>query len=471
MIAKMEQLGPSQVFYTLSCPNKRWPAILASILEPKFNVMDLIEEEKSQSDFETKAPAKEKLEQYQDEDELEEDNIDVVLGVHNKVGQGTHFVHEAVNNEEFDVTDISMRCHLHKDCRRTRVEEFLAKAETNKLLQQSVLDITRVFDSNMKSFRKNVLTCKNGPMKVRYYQDRTEFQARGHPHVHGMAWSNMDQLESAYKGLKSTFQKLKQRDKLKTEDIRPLQQFIDASATCTTDTKEIKQMLHKTKEEKQQCDKNCDRNPEKCSKCAEEVANIIRERVLEVNVHHHTKTCRKKGPKCRFGIPRYPSKYTMISQAMTEELKKTETETVDGINYVMNRVELYMKSLESKLKENKKENPKAEIEETLNEMMEKCFQDVFITDETEVIIIKEEEKEYKFKTSLVQEAWEQNPEYSVASINLLTPRETLRSAVYQFCLSISSYGTKVIMKRSPKDIFVNNYNPHWMLAWNGNMDI
>ena len=470
----MEQLGPCQVFYTKSCPNKRWPAILASILKRKgLHVLDPIQEVKAQNVFEKKTPVKEKLEQYQDEDELEEEDDEVVLRAHSQFGQGTHFVHEAVSIKELEDAGDKRRCQVHNNCRRTKVEEFLDKVEANKLLQQHVLDTTRVFDTNMKSFRKNILTCKSGPMKVRYYQDRTEFQARGHPHVHGMAWSDMEQLERDYKGLKVTFQKLKQRDKLTTEDIRPLQQFIDASATCTTDTQEIKHLLQQVDSEakKLKCDKKCDGNPDKCCTCAEGVANLIRERVLDVNVHHHTKTCRKKGPKCRFGIPRCPSKYTMVSQPLMEAVKKAELETVEGISFVMKRVDFHMQALETSQKKRKNENPNAEIEETLEEMLEKCFRDVSITDEAEKIIINDGEKEYKFKASLVIEAWEQNPEYLGTPINLFTPREKLRSAVYQFCLSISSYGTKAIMKRSPRDIFVNNYNPHWMLNWNGNMDI
>ena len=472
--AKMEQLGPCQVFYTMSCPNKRWPAILASILQrktPELMVLDPIEEMRAQEAFENKTKAKEKMERYQDEDEIEDDEDEVVLGVHSQFGKGKHFVHETVSSAELEDVGDDRRCHLHQNCRRTRVEEYLDKTAANKLLEQNVLDTTRIFDSNMKSFRKNILTCKNGPMKVRYYQDRTEFQARGHPHVHGMAWSDMDQLERDYKGLKVTFQKLKEREKLTAEDIRPLRQFIDASATCTTDTKEIKQMLQKTDRKKHQCGQNCNRNPENCNRCAEEVANIIRESVLEVNVHHHTKTCRKKGPKCRFGIPRCPSKYTMISQDMTGEQNKAEGETVEGVKYVINKVDFHMRFLESDLKEKQKKNPKAEIDETLDEMLEKCFQEVLISKKGDELVIQEGKKKYKFKASFVQEAWKQNPEHLETPINLLTPRDKLLSAVYQFCLSVSSNGTKVVMKREPRDIFINNYNPHWMLAWNGNMDI
>ena len=179
LIAKMEQLGPCQVFYTMSCPNKRWPEILASILQkktPRPMILNPIEEMKAEEAFEKKAKAKEKMEQYQDEDELEDEEDEVVLRKQSQFGKGTHFVHESVHSTGLEEVDEDRRCHLHKDCRRTRVEEYLDKTEANKLLEQHVLDTTRVFDSNMKSFRKNILTCKSGPMKVRYYQDRTEFQ-------------------------------------------------------------------------------------------------------------------------------------------------------------------------------------------------------------------------------------------------------------------------------------------------------
>ena len=47
----------------------------------------------------------------------------------------------------------------------------------------------------------------------------------------------------------------------------------------------------------------------------------------------------------------------------------------------------------------------------------------------------------------------------------------LRSALYHYCLSVSDYGTKLILKREVNEIFVNNYNPFWMEAWNANMDL
>ena len=39
----------------------------------------------------------------------------------------------------------------------------------------------------------------------------------------------------------------------------------------------------------------------------------IRKTVLDLQTHKCSKTCRKKGPECRFGFPRLPSKRTIIA--------------------------------------------------------------------------------------------------------------------------------------------------------------
>ena len=43
-------------------------------------------------------------------------------------------------------------------------------------------------------------------------------------------------------------------------------------------------------------------------------AERIRDSVCEVNVHHHTKTCRKYETDCRFIFPRLPSMFNIIAQ-------------------------------------------------------------------------------------------------------------------------------------------------------------
>jgi hypothetical protein len=290
-----------------------------------------------------------------------------------------------------------------------------------------------------------------------------------------MAWSNMKELEKKYKGLQTTFQKLKQRTRLNIEDITPLLQFVDATVTCTTNVNQLTRMFHTTKgdnneEEQINCRSDCD--PEKCKICAQCVAELVRQRVIDVNTHHHTRTCPKKGPGCRFGIPRPPSEFTLIAQAMPAEMRKVEKETVESLEYIMGKVKAELKTIEDDLAERKKKtNGSAEIVGTITEMLRKLFQNIRISDDEKSIVIKEDDEVYILKTELVQEAWEQNPRHDEFPINHLAPRERLQSAVYHYALSICSKGTKVVLKRELHDIFINNYNAHWMVAWDGNMDI
>ena len=43
--------------------------------------------------------------------------------------------------------------------------------------------------------------------------------------------------------------------------------------------------------------------------------------------------------------------------------------------------------------------------------------------------------------------------------------------LYYEALGVSKKGKIIILKRTVQEMWVNNYNPEWLLAWNGNMDI
>ena len=43
--------------------------------------------------------------------------------------------------------------------------------------------------------------------------------------------------------------------------------------------------------------------------------------------------------------------------------------------------------------------------------------------------------------------------------------------LYENALAVSESGYRVIHKRDVDEIFVNNYNPEWILNWNANMDL
>ena len=284
----------------------------------------------------------------------------------------------------------------------------------------------------------------------------------------------MGELDKKYPGLLKAFQKLKERQRLNNDDIIPLQKFVDATVTCTTNVAELKKIFHPIQdedyEEQEPCDGECD--PVDCITCAGKCAELVRQMVLAVNTHHHTKTCRKKGPGCRFGIPRPPSEFTIVAQAMPAEIKEVEESTVKSLEYIMGRVKTELKSIEDDLIQRQHEgNANAEIKGTLTSMLSKLFPYIQISEDQSVICIGNDDELYNLRTPLVQEAWSQNPRHLEFPINLQASKEILRSAVYHFALSVCKCGTKVVLKRDLKDIFVNNFNAHWMISWDGNMDI
>ena len=74
---------------------------------------------------------------------------------------------------------------------------------THELLRDSVYMVTMHFEERVKSFINNILMSycvdKNGnPDKppVEFYSYRVEMQARGMPHIHGVAWLKKDFLEN-----------------------------------------------------------------------------------------------------------------------------------------------------------------------------------------------------------------------------------------------------------------------------------
>ena len=78
------------------------------------------------------------------------------------------------------------------------------------------------------------------------------------------------------------------------------------------------------------------------------------ERILLVQMHYHTKSCKKHGNnKCRFGIPRFPSDFTIMTQPIPEEIAKIEEETMRSINFLKIKFETELKIIESTVVEMK----------------------------------------------------------------------------------------------------------------------
>ena len=183
----------------------------------------------------------------------------------------------------------------------------------------------------------------NNPMAIENWCDKMEFQGRGAAHIHGVAWCNLvkvsqvldmedreppseDEFEDDDDGedcvendkerefinssndnegysegdhgakseLERAFEKLRNNETLKKEEEKALAGFADKFVTCTL-------------------------NPDMAAKMIDENTSLsdgreIVKKSKETQTHHHTKTCKKHSPECRFGIPRFPMWKTMLSR-------------------------------------------------------------------------------------------------------------------------------------------------------------
>ena len=152
-----------------------------------------------------------------------------------------------------------------------------------------------------------------------------------------------------------------------------------------------------------------------CSLKDENLSKIVQ----EVQKHSHRgnvekKTgCFKKGPTCRFNFPRLPSERTIIATPLKKE---------EGIS-------------EEAFTAKKKK-------------LRKIIEDV----KKELINLTEEEQDNM-------------------NIDDILRRVNVKKKEYYEALSISQTGACIILKRQLNEIYINNYNPEWIKAWDGNMDI
>ena len=260
LCAKLDNLGPFQWFFTLSCADKRWPATLVSVIQEREDVRKVVT--------------------------------------------------ELITDEE-GYTSPKTSIHTTTDPWPVDLDTFMEREtdlSLHEVIRKNVIEATRYFDYRVKSFIKEVVMGGANPMAVQFYSYRVEFQARGAAHIHGVLWADINKLEATEKdgekpllGLMAAFKALRddkvpehvERSKPIPEALqsrimplmatKALINFIDAFITCS---------LHK-------------------GSVGETVVLIAQ----EVQTHHHTKTCLKRGgSSCRFNYPKFPSAKTIIAK-------------------------------------------------------------------------------------------------------------------------------------------------------------
>ena len=291
------------------------------------------------------------------------------------------------------------------------VEETL-----HTLIKGNVMAATRYFNHRVKAFINNIVMDKSNPMSVKCYTWKVEFQQRGAAHIHGTMWvylkklektalvdghlcffpQNQPGLEYPMKSLGAAFANIRHNIPQTDETLESLRNFVDFFTTVSTHGPTV----------------------------GEDVAKIAR----EVNMHNHTKTCTKKGGKCRFNYPKPPSPFTIIQKP----IDKTDKE----------QKEMFKKATA-----------------TINMVLD------FLAEGNNIqTIMADFDKTAEAKGI-------QHQEGKVKRIKAVCEKAHVKYEDYIEALQHSNRGYAIVLARDIDECTVNPFNPEWIRAWNGNMDI
>ena len=352
--------------------------------------------------------------------------------------------------------------------------DFLAK-QTSKhdFIKKNLLNATLTFNHRVKMFIKHIVMNKGNPMRIKHYSYKVEFAARGAAHIHGviwMDWENFKALDSKNTNgerrtmLVGAFEKIKDDAMISADEKEVIKEFTDLYITCSLKD-------HRTKEI-----------------------------VQEVQIHSHTKACRKHGTKCRFSYPRFPTLQTIISVPVNklpltaEERKSKIEESKSVLKKVKNVLENDDIMEEIVAEDREKINTFVELDRTIMYLEEKLCDNSFCTrmnlPERIVSVIKTQTDidPYKLKTEedircllmdleVIKDCIDIK-EIEKKRLNKLLMRAEVQGTgektsmeVYEDALGVSANGYKVVHKRDVDEVMVNNYNSEWIISWNSNMDL
>ena len=200
VIAKLEQLGAFQFFFTLSCADRRWPETFVAILRQKgLNISYTPSKEKSTGKY-----------------SFQPDEIWVTMA----------------------------------EGQKQRLDDYLAHQNDHQLIKENVLTLTMSFDKRVHAFLRRIVRAKSSPMKVQHYHYRVEFQLRGAGHIHGVLWTDLKEQEKTFPGLSSAMTKLRISARLSAEDKAVLQDFVDSFITCSLDDEDLVETVKSVQQHK-----------------------------------------------------------------------------------------------------------------------------------------------------------------------------------------------------------------------------
>ena len=315
-----------------------------------------------------------------------------------------------------------------------------------------------------------VIFGRNNPMKVRHISYRVEFQGRGAGHIHGVLWLDMKQVK--VKGvrsetLESAFEKLRFSQALDEKEVEAVEKFTDTFVTCT--------------------------------RCVSVAGEDAVRKAEEVNWHGHSSSCHKESRRgqCRWKFPKYPLARTIFvdtnSEASKVEKKMPKEEREEILRRVMNvLVEaegnkmMLSKDVEQIMTSFK--NVKVVEGGQTDEFPEKSIErdreksnNEFSNESTGQDRGKSRRERFKKRIGRVTyvkmespEEYQRNIKKRIEMVLKLASAGGEPISYYRYEMAVLQQprkGSEVLLRRDIDEVFMSNYNPEWMEAWDANHDL
>ena len=193
VLAKLEQLGAFQFFFTLSCADKRWDETFISLLKQR--------------------------------------GVKIICKNSGPIDKDTKYSYRApeIFVQEPGKSEVPLKEYIQN--------------EEHELVRENVLTVTMNFDRRVHAFLKRIIMDESSPMKAQYYHYRVEFQMRGAGHVHGVIWVDLPELEKKFPGLQTIMTKLRTSERLNKAERDITAKFVDAFVTCSLEIKEVSKLV------------------------------------------------------------------------------------------------------------------------------------------------------------------------------------------------------------------------------------
>jgi hypothetical protein len=355
----------------------------------------------------------------------------------------------------------------------------------HELIRRNVMIATRNYKNRFDAFMKEIVMDKSNPMCITNWSAKLEFQGRGAPHNHGVLWADLKNMQYMFESYDDkikpgdTFKyNLKSFEALFNENeneimrdkiLAVLKSFYVDKTTLSAEHIEAVREFSKSKLKDGKCDVEailrkfkffgiCEafkkfetkedllEHEERAvinfankfttvSLNAATVGQIVANIARVVSRHKHTRACKKYGTDCRFGFCKLPCWKTLIAKPF----KLTGDEGNDKKNKY--------KALLKKVKH-------------------------LLNDEEVIAKIIDSPKYDREKEALDKALYETNRELRIKELLYMAGLETDEDwNLYLEALQYSKSGFSVVMARDLDEINVNSFNPEWLLAWDGNLDL